>query len=176
VTPTSCGKRSLVVSLTGLNRPLSPAGEAPTFVRLQVPRLMPLRLARFPRVLLLVGGLACSASSPEEGYYRLRTLNDVHVPYDDTQGCCIYTGGFLRLDNTEYDVSIYFQNRNNSLVDTAFENGSYRIRGDTILFDPVGGNFPLSLFGAARSGDTIQLRLGGDDPGAADQFDALFKR
>lgn len=137
---------------------------------------MSLKLTWSPRVLLLAVGLACSASSPEDGYYRLRTLKGVPVPFDDTQGCCIYTGGFLRLGDMEYDASIFFQNRNNSLVDTAFENGGYRLRGDSIRFDPAGGNFPLSLFGAARSGDTVHLFLGGDGPGAADQFDAIFVR
>ena len=125
---------------------------------------------------LLILGLACSDPEPEEGLYRLRVLNDVPVPYVDTLGCCIYTGGFLRLASSQYDVRIYFRNRQNLLVDTAFETGQYRLRQDSLVFEPSSANYPLSLFGAVRDRDTIRLRMGGDGPGASDQFDARFWR
>jgi hypothetical protein len=128
------------------------------------------------RVSLLVLVLACSTPEPEEGYYGLRLLNGVPVPYVDSLGCCTYSGGFLRLANAGYDLRIYFQNRQNFLVDTAFETGSYRVRGDSLVFDPRSANYPLSLYGAVRHRDTIHLRLGGDGPGAPDQFEARFWR
>ncbi len=128
---------------------------------------------------LLIGlavWLACSESAPESGMYRLRRLNQTAVPYDDTLGCCIYTGGYLRLADADYDVRIFFQNRNNLIIDTVFEVGSYRLFGDSLAFTPRSGNFPLSLYGAVRQGDTISLWLGGDGPGASDQFRADFSR
>ena len=121
-------------------------------------------------------GLACSAPEPEEGLYRLRVLNDVPVPYVDSLGCCIYTGGFLRLASREYDLRIFFQNRQNLLVDTAFETGHYRLRQDSLVFEPSSANYPLNLFGAVRDRDSIRLRMGGNGPGATDQFDARFWR
>ena len=63
-----------------------------------------------------------------------------------------------------------------SLVDTAFERGTYTARGDSLAFIPLQGNYPLSLSGAVRQRDTLRLALGGDGPGASDQFPAVFIR
>lgn len=125
----------------------------------------------------LFAALGCAdGESPEDGRYDLRTLFGEPVPYVDTLGCCIYTGGHLRLESAEYDLRLYFQNKNNQLVDTAFETGEYTLHGGALGFTPRSANFPLSLFGATLSHDTIRLSLGGDGPGAADQFPAVFVR
>lgn len=134
-------------------------------------------LAQYLSLLLAVAAwLACSESAPEDGFYRLRELNHTAVPYDDTLGCCIYSGGYLRLGGTDYEMRIYFQNKQNFLSDTAFELGSYRSNGDSLAFTPRSANYPLRLYGAVRDADTISLRLGGNGPGAPDQFHALFRR
>ena len=127
-------------------------------------------------LLAVAAWLGCSDTAPEDGFYRLRELNQTPVPYTDTLGCCIYSGGYLRLGGADYDVRIYFQNKQNFLSDTAFEVGSYRVQGDSLTFTPQSANYPLSLYGAVRQKDTISLWLGGDGPGASDQFHALFSK
>ncbi|MBK7924047.1 MAG: hypothetical protein IPJ95_10525 [Gemmatimonadetes bacterium] len=128
-------------------------------------------------LLCLAAGLACGSSTePEEGTYRLHSLRHTPVPYVDTLGCCTYTGGRLALDAQDYDLRLYFQNNTNALVDTAFERGTYTARGDSLAFTPLQGNYPLSLSGAVRQRDTLRLALGGDGPGASDQFPAVFIR
>ena len=125
----------------------------------------------------LAAGLACGSSTePAEGSYRLRSLRDTPLPYVDTLGCCTYTGGRLELGGSAYDVRLYFQNNPNALVDTAVERGRYTVHGDSLSFAPTQANYPLSLYGAVRQRDTIRLALGGDGPGAADQFPAVFIR
>jgi hypothetical protein len=120
--------------------------------------------------------LACSESEPEEGRYQLRELRHTPVPYVDTLGCCTYTGGYLRLSQAEYDIRIYFHNRQSLVSDTAFETGSYYVRGDSLVFRPAQGNQPFALFHGTRSADTITVLLGGDGPGAQDQWPSRWVR
>ncbi len=128
-------------------------------------------------LLALAAGIACGSSTgPQEGTYQLQSLRGTALPYVDTLGCCTYTGGRLELDGQEYDLRLYFQNNTNALVDTAFERGTYAADGDSLAFTPLQANYPLSLYGAVRQRDTIRLALGGDGPGAPDQFPAMFVR
>jgi hypothetical protein len=127
-------------------------------------------------VILLALLAACGDQGPGATVYRLRQLNDAPVPYVDTLGCCTYLGGNLRLDNGDYDARLWFQNRLNGLSDTAIELGNYRVSADSLFFTPTTANLALSLYGATRSGDTLRLKLGGNGPGAVDQFSALFVR
>jgi hypothetical protein len=129
------------------------------------------------RAVILVALLcACGDQGPGATVYRLRQLNDAPVPYVDTLGCCIYQGANLRLDDGDYDARLWFQNRFNGLGDTVVELGTYRVSADSLFFTLTTANFPLSLYGATRSGDTLRLKLGGNGPGAVDQFSALFLR
>jgi hypothetical protein len=127
-------------------------------------------------VILLALLAACGDQGPGATVYQLRQLNDAPVPYVDTLGCCIYQGANLRLDNGDYDARLWFQNRLNGLSDTAIEVGNYRVSADSLFFTPTTATVPLSLYGATRSGDTLRLKLGGNGPGAVDQFSAVFVR
>lgn len=135
-----------------------------------------LRTTTASMTIVLVLLAACGDQGPGATVYQLRQLNDAPVPYVDTLGCCVYDGGNLRLDDDAYNVHIWFHNQGNALSDTAFEVGGYQLSGDSLFFTPTSANVPLSLYGATRSGDTVRLKLGGDGPGAVDQFSALFTR
>jgi len=100
----------------------------------------------------------------------------VSLPYDHVIGCCIYSAGSLALHSGRYEASITVQNKNNQAVFTVAEQGSYSLGGTSIEFVRTSGDFPLSLYDAHLEGSSIRLMLGGDGPGAADQFRALFSR
>ncbi len=120
--------------------------------------------------------MACSSTAPAEaGVYRLRRRRDTTLPYVDTLGCCTYRA-LLRLDGEDYEARIFFLNPPNTTTLEAFELGRYHRRGDSLDFVPASGNFPLSLYRAHLQADTIRLSLGGDGPGAADQYPAVFWR
>ncbi|MDZ4863933.1 MAG: hypothetical protein SGJ01_10855 [Gemmatimonadota bacterium] len=138
---------------------------------------MPISRTTAARTVALLALLAaCGDQGPGATVYQLRQLNNASVPYVDTLGCCIYQGASLRLDNGDYDARLWFQNRLNGLSDTVVELGNYRVSADSLCFTPTTASLPLSLYGATRSGDTIRLKLGGNGPGAIDQFSALLVR
>lgn len=114
--------------------------------------------------------------SSVEGTYRLLELNGRSLPYDDVVGCCIYSAGSLALQSGRYEASMTFQNRNNQRVSTVGEQGSYSLSGASLEFVRTSGDVPLALYDAHLEGSGIRLMLGGDGPGAADQFRALFNR
>lgn len=120
--------------------------------------------------------MACSAPSPVEGTYRLERLNDQPLPYADTLGCCTYSSGFLRLDDGTYEVRQFYLSPPDLTTLEAFEVGRYTVSGNRLQFLPTTGSAAFNLFGAAVQTDTIRLLLGGDGPGAADQFRAMFWR
>jgi hypothetical protein len=113
-----------------------------------------------------------------EGQYTLRQLNATPLPYDhEGLGCCTYLSGTLDLEDGEYRMSITARNRNNGLVFSPTEWGDYALRGTSVTFAP--DSFAVQGFlldvGTA-SGDSIRVALGGEGPGAPDQFQALFVR
>ena len=122
----------------------------------------------------------CSTPTGQDevvGRYRLVSLEGFSLPYQPTFGCCIYTGGSLVLESESYEMGISATNRNNFLEFTATEIGTYRFEGDGALtFTPTGGDQPLFLHGARFSAGVITLDIGGDGPGADDQFRAVFNR
>ena len=126
---------------------------------------------------LLGCGGGSTGPSTVEGTYRLVELNGQVLPYDHVIGCCIYTDGSLLLRSEGYEASITFRNKNTQSVFTVGERGTYSVSGESIAFGPISGdNLPLSLYGGQVDGRSIRVMLGGDGPGAADQFRALFTR
>lgn len=131
--------------------------------------------------LVIVAGLACGdATGPEsvEGNYALRTLNGEPLPYDnDMLGCCFYLSGALRLASDEYRISITARNFGGTDPFTVTEWGRYQVTGAAVTFAADSFDFvPLLLSPATVVGDTIALGLGGEGPGAPDQFQARFVR
>lgn len=111
-----------------------------------------------------------------EGEYQLVELEGEPVPYDRPNGCCIYTDGSLTLEAGQYQLSIDFRNKNNGMVGTSAEFGTYSVTNCSISFNWGGGDFHHRLYDAQVEGSTITLYLGGDAPGAADQFRAVFRK
>ena len=135
----------------------------------------------FPLALLLP--LAACSSDPlspaVNGQYSLVRLNDAALPYDHGGlGCCVYLSGSITLDNGTYIISVTAQNRNTLLVFTESEWGTYTQDGASLRFTPVGhsanGYFGLST--GTVSEDSVGLSFGGEGPGSADQFHAVFAR
>lgn len=126
-------------------------------------------------ILWVVAACADGIVAPH-GTYHLVMLNDQGLPYDDTPGCCIYVSGSLDLEATQYDVVITLRNKNNGSEATVREQGSFAVDGAAIDFQPTGGDVAMHLYGAMVDGNTISLALGGDGPGAADQFSAVFQK
>jgi hypothetical protein len=133
---------------------------------------------RRPATLTLVIALwlvAC-ASGPEEGDYALVRLNDAPLPYDHELGCCVYLSGSFVLSGEEYTAAIRFRNKNTSVETTFHERGDYDYAGPRLSFAPTAADFPFSLYNGMLTDDTLRLQFGGDGPGAADQFRAVFVR
>jgi hypothetical protein len=137
------------------------------------------------RHLILIPGIAasvvsCAATTGPadiEGVYQLVELNGESLPYDDQPyGCCIYTDGSLTIEPDRYEISVGFRNKNNGMVGTSTEFGTYSVNGRFMTFDWGGGDFHHHLYDAQIDGATITLYLGGDGPGAADQFRAMFRK
>lgn len=126
---------------------------------------------------LLIGLCACGdgATAPQ-GTYHLIALKEQPLPYDDPLGCCVYTGGTLVLEAGNYEIAITFRNKNSSIVSTFREQGSYHLTGTDVEFQPTGGDAPMHLYNARLEGDVIRLAMGGDGPGAADQYSAVFRK
>jgi hypothetical protein len=132
------------------------------------------RLAR-SLILCMVTACADGIVAPQ-GTYHLVMLNDQGLPYDDTLGCCIYVSGSLDMQATQYDVGITLRNKNNGIEATVREQGTFVVDGAAIAFQPTAGDVAMHLYGAVVEGNTISLALGGNGPGAADQFSALFQK
>jgi len=139
------------------------------------------------RHLLLASGIvallvACADTSGPgdaddvDGEYQLVELEGAPIPYDRPNGCCIYTGGSLTLEAGQYQLSIDFRNKNNGMVGTSTEFGTFSVTGRSLSFNWGGGDFNHRLYDAHVEGSTITLYLGGDAPGAADQFRAVFRK
>jgi hypothetical protein len=136
-----------------------------------------------PLLLAAVLLLACSSDpgspGPTMGRYTLRQLNGSPLPYDHGGlGCCIYRSGELGLLGGEYEAAITAENRNNGLVFTVREWGTYVPRlGSRIAFATDSFAIqPLILDTARVAADTIRVGFGGEGPGSPDQFQALFVR
>jgi hypothetical protein len=85
--------------------------------------------------------------------------------------------GGLTLAASEYTASITAQNFAGTEPFTATEWGTYTLEGAVLTF--VRDSFdlvPLLLSPATVSGNVIELGLGGEGPGAPDQFRAGFVR
>ena len=113
-----------------------------------------------------------------EGRYTLRTLNGSSLPYDhEGLGCCWYLAGTLTLTASMYTADITAQNFAGTEPFTATDWGTYTVEGAVLTF--VSDSFdlaPLLLSPASVTGDVIELGLGGEGPGAPDQFLARFVR
>jgi hypothetical protein len=119
-----------------------------------------------------------SGPSPVEGVYALIRLNDEPLPYDHGGlGCCTYLGGTLDLEEGAYVAALTARNRNTSLVFTATEWGTYTRQASSLTFAPDSVDVtPLILDAGTVSGDTLRVAFGGEGPGSADQFHAVFVR
>ena len=138
-------------------------------------------LTRPALVLCLVAGLACGddgGPGSVEGNYLLQTLNGEPLPYDnDGLGCCSYLAGALILDAGEYTIGITARNFGDTDRFTVTEWGTYATNGTTLTFAPDSFDLvPLLLSPGTISDGTIVLGLGGEGPGAPDQFQAAFVR
>jgi len=130
-------------------------------------------------VLAVLTGLACGDSAPGgiEGSYALSMLNGEPLPYDHVLGCCVYLSGGLELSAGHYAMDITFRNRGGTEPFTVTEWGGYAAGGASLTFVADSFDFaPLLLSPATVAGDTIALGLGGEAPGAPDQFRARFVR
>ncbi len=113
-----------------------------------------------------------------DGCYTLRRLNEAPLPYDhDGLGCCTYMAGTLDLEGGDYAASLTVRNRNTGLVFTAIEWGRYTRHESSLTFalDSV-AEAPLLLDAGTVSADTLRLLFGGEGPGSADQFQAVYVR
>ena len=131
-------------------------------------------------ILAALAGCGDDASGPGaiEGDYDLRGLNEEPLPYDhDGLGCCTYLSGGLVLDGPDYTASLTARNRNNGLVFTAMEWGTYARRGSSLTFELDSVVVaPLLLDAGTISGDTLRVAFGGEGPGSPDQFRAIYVR
>lgn len=131
-------------------------------------------------VVVFGAALACGDGGPEsvEGSYALQSLNDAPLPYNnDGLGCCWYLAGSLTLTGSAYTISIIAQNFGDTDPFTVTEWGTYALSGATLAFEPDSFDLlPLLLSDGTVSGDAIELGLGGEGPGAPDQFQARFER
>jgi hypothetical protein len=138
-------------------------------------------LARRALVLCVAAGLACGddgGPGSVEGTYALQTLNGEPLPYDnDGLGCCWYLAGALSLDAGQYTISITAQNFGDADPFTVTEWGAYVSSDAALTFAPDSFDLlPLLLSPGTVSDDAIALGLGGEGPGAPDQFQARFVR
>lgn len=132
-------------------------------------------------VAMMALAFACSdvdGPSTVDGEYMLSQLNGATLPYDhEGLGCCMYLDGRLELGDSHYTAWITAQNRNTSLVFTASEQGTFEQDGNTITFTRVSFHEqPLLLSSGTIRQGVITLWLGGEGPGAPDQFEAVFVR
>jgi hypothetical protein len=136
------------------------------------------RRASAARLLAILA--ACSndapGPTPSEGAYALHELNGTPLPYDhDGLGCCTYLDGTLEMEGGRYAAAVTARNRNTSLVFTAMEWGTYGRRESALTFSPESvAVAPLLLDAGTLSGDTLRVAFGGEGPGSADQFQALY--
>jgi hypothetical protein len=110
--------------------------------------------------------------------YTLHQLNGAPLPYDhEGLGCCTYLEGKLELDGGRYAAAITARNRNTSQVFTAMEWGTVVLRESSLTFSPESAAVtPLLLDAGSVSADTLRVAFGGEGPGSADQFQALYVR
>jgi hypothetical protein len=127
---------------------------------------------------LVACGNDASSPSAAEGFYTLRRLNDEPLPYDhEGLGCCTYLSGTLDLDAGSYAAALTARNRNTGQVFTATEWGTYTRQASSLTFAPDSVDItPLILDVGTVSGDTLRVAFGGEGPGSADQFHAVYLR
>lgn len=135
-----------------------------------------LALAVLSATAIACDGDPAGPAAAVEGTYQLVALNGEPLPYDDALGCCIYTAGDLTLDGGRYEASVMAQNKNNGVVFTVTERGGYDVDGSGIVLDPSEDGQRLALYDVRVDGDTITLFLGGDGPGAEDQYHGRFEK
>lgn len=140
-----------------------------------------MRLAKAQVLALLVAaGFVAACSDPMApslpGTYTLSTLKGEPVPYDDPAGCCIYLSGRLDLTDTNYAISITFVGKISQQLGVVSETGTYDRAGAALLFTRSAGDIEFNLYDARFTDGGITLFWGGDGPGAADQFHAVFAR
>jgi hypothetical protein len=123
-------------------------------------------------------GNDASGPGAVEGVYDLRRLNDEPLPYDhEGLGCCTYLSGTLDLEAGSYTAALTARNRNTGLVFTATEWGTYTRQASSLTFTPDSVDVaPLILDVGTVSGDTLRVAFGGEGPGSADQFHAIYLR
>ena len=123
-------------------------------------------------------GNDASGPGAVEGVYALRRLNDEPLRYDhEGLGCCTYLSGTLDLEAGSYAAALTARNRNTGLVFTATEWGTYTRRASSLTFAPDSVDVtPLILDVGTVSGDTLRVAFGGEGPGSADQFHAVYLR
>ncbi|MFW6079243.1 MAG: hypothetical protein ACODAE_06465 [Gemmatimonadota bacterium] len=140
-------------------------------------RRVVLALAVLGPVALACDGDPAGPAAGVEGTYELVALNGEPPPFDHELGCCIYTAGGLILESGEYEASVSGQNKNDQMVFTVTERGTYDVvDGGAIVVEPSETGSRLALHDLLVAGDTITLFLGGDGPGADDQFHARYER
>ncbi len=123
--------------------------------------------------------VSCSdpaSSGPVEGTYELASLNGQPLPYDHALGCCVYLAGRMILTADAFQLTVTSRNKNNQLVSDVSGTGTYTVSGTAVTFQQTKGDLAFHLYDARVSGGTMTLALGGDGPGAADQFRAVFVR
>lgn len=111
-----------------------------------------------------------------EGVYTLHHLNGAPLPYDHAGlGCCTYLEGKLELGGGRYAAALTARNRNTSQVFTAVEWGIVVHRESSLTFSPESvAVTPLLLDAGTVSADSLRVTFGGEGPGSADQFQALY--
>lgn len=132
------------------------------------------------------GVIACSASSTTlpglEATYTLVEENGQQLPSDPSApfGCCLTLSGSLMLTASSYNLTTTHRNKNNGIVFTNSEQGTYTRSDRTLTFVRTGGGgagFPYLLAPGVVSpdGTTVTLLYGDEGPGS-DQTRAVFRR
>jgi hypothetical protein len=138
-------------------------------------------LRRFGGAAVLAAVIGCGAGPTEPDLdgtvYELSTLNESALPWDhEGLGCCTYLNGELRFLEGLYTASLTARNRNTGVTFTVIERGTYH-QGSVITFVRESYEVqPLLLDVGLPREDEIRLSFGGEGPGSADQFRAVFVR
>jgi len=134
----------------------------------------------YARILVVAAlATACSESTAVptvEGTFGLTALNGQPLPYDDSLGCCVYLAGRMSFARDRFDILITSRTKFNQQIADVTGAGIFKQHASALTFQQDVGDAPFLLFDGHVSADTIRVALGGEGPGAPDQFHAIFVR
>jgi hypothetical protein len=132
--------------------------------------------ARMLAVATLTTACSDSTAPTVEGAFGLTALNAQPLPYDDSLGCCVYLAGRMSFARDRFEIVITSRTKFNQQIADATGAGIFNQHGSALTFQQDAGDVPFLLADGQISADTIRVALGGEGPGAPDQFHAIFVR